>query len=189
MAVQARAFDGNAALIKPEAAFAYSIHTIKGTDKFALAFKNRTDEKVNIEIYDAEETLVFKDVQHKDEMYKVYDLKNIGAGTYIVVIESGNFVAREELEVGAKAQITQKFQAVALPDAHNDEKMRIAFSNAQEDVQITITDKYGYTYYSTTVADATNFNQVFNLSKLTPGIYQVTMTSGGQTVQKSYAVK
>ncbi len=189
MAIQARANDGNTALIKPEAAFAYSIHAIKNADKFALAFKNNTDNKVTIEIYDEEGKQVFRDVQYKDEMHKVYDLHNIGSGTYEVVIRSGDFVAKEELVLGMEKKKVSAFQAAVFPDAHNGEKMRLAFSNAEGDVDIEIKDNSGYVYYSGTVSDASNYNQVFDLANLSAGIYTINFTMNGVTVSKSYAVE
>lgn len=190
VSIQARANDKSEDLIKPEAAFAYSVHAIKDANKFALAFKNRTDAKVMVEIFNQEGKLVFKEVQSKEEMYKLYDLSQVGAGEYKVVIKSGDFRVEERVAVGMKPNAENlAFETLISPDVANEDKMRLAFSNATSDVNIQIADAGGKRIYNNTVSAATHYNQRFDMSHLAPGIYMITIKSGGNQVVKSYAVK
>lgn len=172
-----------------DAKFAYSLRTEKGTNKIVLSFDNLTKQKVSIKIYDQANQLVLRETQYDtQELRKRYDLSQLGEGTYTIKIESGSDTFTEEIEVGQTVNALD-FETVIAPDALQANKLRIGFANAQATVNVVITDALGNEVYTESYSGEENGNYLFNMDKLTKGVYTVVVTSHDKTFTNQYVVK
>lgn len=168
-----------------DAKFAYSLRAEQNTDKVVLSFDNFLKQNVTIKIYDAANTLVFKEVQYGTEaLRKRYDLSELKDGTYTIKIESEKFTFKEDVVVG-KNWNTSNFEAVIAPDPYSSDKLRIGFANAKSDVIVEIADAYGNVVHSE-VFDNQFSSQLFNMKNLRPGEYTISVSSGSQTITETY---
>ena len=175
--------------ISSDSKFAYSLHSVKGSDKIVLSFDNLAKEKVSIKIYDKNQELVFSERQYDaKEMRKLYDLSGLAKGVYTVTIESGSNTFSEEIEIG-KDWNELDFETVIAPDATNAHKLRVGFANAKTDVTVEIKDAAGNLIHSETFTDAQNANQLFNMDGLTSGVYSITVSANGNSQTENYIVK
>jgi hypothetical protein len=88
--------------------------------------------------------------------------------------------------VGTKP-VEGKFGAY-LSNQLKDGKMQLAFQNASDDVYITLTDAQGTIHYSEHLVGEVNFARRYDLSRLRPGEYTMSITTGDKTVEQAYKV-
>lgn len=171
-----------------DAKFAYSLRSVKNTDKIVLSFDNLSKQKVTISIYDAANKLVFKETQYSTPtLRKGYDLSSLEDGKYTVKIESDNFSFKEEVEIG-KDWNDLAFDAVIAPDPVSSNKLRIGFANAKGDVTVEIKDIRGNIVHTAEFSSQYG-NELFNMKKLNRGEYTVTVYSGDQVFSDTYIVE
>lgn len=172
----------------PDAKFAYSLRPVQNTDKVVLYFENTTKERVTIKLYDADNQLVFKDVQKGTaELRKSYDLSNLENGSYTLTIESESFSFTENVEVG-NAWNSSDFESTIAADANDNNKLRIGFANALSDVTVHIQDANGRTIHTEKFSSQYG-NELFNMKDLPAGEYTITVASHDIDFSETYIVK
>jgi hypothetical protein len=172
--------------VVPLEKFAYSVYALKDQLKFRLAFENTAAERVTVRIFDRQNRLVHTDVVRKQTgLKRDYNLSALGKGEYQMSILCGEFSATNRLFVGTQP-VQGKFGAYLSHHLKNG-KMQLAFQNAGDDVYITLTDAQGTIHYSEVVNEL-NFARRYDLSRLRPGEYTMSITSGDKTVEQVYKV-
>jgi len=174
--------------VDPTTKFAYQVHAIKGTEKFRLAFENKSKQRVSIKILDANGSLVFSEIQRDaSKMNKNYDLSQIGKGKYVVVIRSGKFEVKEELTIGDVE--VPNFEAVIAAYAAKKNTVRVLFKNPSNEVYMIVRDRAGNLVYENTIEGYQNYHALYNLNELAKGDYSITLRSNNQSITKDYEVK
>jgi hypothetical protein len=165
--------------------FAYSVYSIKDKTKFRLAFENQDAQQVVVRIFDNRNRLVHTDrLKRKTALKRDYNLSEVGKGQYRMDIRCGEFTASNTLYVGMQP-VAGKFDAY-LSHSLKQGKMQIAFQNATEDVYVTLTDANGVIHYSEHLVDSPNFARRYDLSRLRPGEYTMSVTMGDKTMEQTY---
>jgi hypothetical protein len=173
--------------VVPLEKFAYSVYARKDQLKFRLAFENTAAERVTVRIFDRQNRLVHTDVmRNQTGLKRDYNLEALGKGEYQMSIVCGEFSATNRLFVGTKP-VEGKFGAY-LSNQLKDGKMQLAFQNASDDVYITLTDAQGTIHYSEHLVGEVNFARRYDLSRLRPGEYTMSITTGDKTVEQAYKV-
>ena len=71
----------------------------------------------------------------------------------------------------------------------SDHKIKLYVQPLQTKGQLTILDANGQAIYTSRVALQKGLHQQFDVSNLSTGTYRLTLTTGGQTVSKTFVVQ
>lgn len=167
--------------------FAYSVYSIKDQLKFRLAFENESAQQVWVRIFDSKSRLLFTDhLGKKTALKRNYDVAGVGKGEYRMVISCGQFNSSNQLFIGINP-VQGKFEA-HLSHGLKAGKMQIAFQNATDDVYVTLSDASGVIHYSEHLVGEANFARRYDLSRLRPGQYTMSLSTGDKTLEQIYQV-
>ncbi|MFP4089766.1 MAG: hypothetical protein ACLFUB_08040 [Cyclobacteriaceae bacterium] len=142
-----------------------------------------------IRILNEEGETIYREQFNTSAYAKKYDLSQLQAGSYKLVLSSGALSLSEKFIVDAKGAVSvleepkvENFRPIII--RHNDKKVDVMMQNPfDKEVNISIVDRRGNVLYQDSVAPDAQVARRLNLSKLSRDRYTLLISSG----QFSYA--
>lgn len=167
--------------------FAYSLYAVSDKSKMRLAFENLSQEDVVVKIYNNDNALIHSERHRKTEgLKRDYIMSEIGNGSYRMDIKCGDFVASRQVSIGMTANAGPFVAHVS--HVVKDGKIQVAYQNGQEGVYIALTNQNGAVLYTERTEAQSNFARRYDLSRLQPGEYTMTVICGSKTIEQTYVI-
>ncbi len=162
----------------------HEINPITNSMKVVLGVMMDQSQKVRLEVFDADDNLVYKDT-YKDTkgFMQLFDMTALGEGEYLFRITSGNTSYIDKVVVGEKVSEVESFQAY-ISEAENG-KLKFSYANAEGDVVLSVKNSEGKTIFTESLGEDFSSSGIANLSKLGEGNYtiQLKTSTGKETKQ------
>ena len=162
----------------------HELNPVSNSMKVVLGVMLDQSQKVRLEVFDAKDNLVHKQVYNNTDGFRqMFDLKNLGEGEYIFRITSGSTSYIDKVVVGDQAPELEAFQGY-ISEVEN-QKLKFSYADAKGDVVLSVKNSSGKTIFTKSLGRDFSSSGVANLSKLDDGEYtiQISSITGKETKQ------
>ncbi len=161
------------------------VEALPNSTKFILKFENEKEEKLKVNIYNADLKLVFSEALGKTaQIQRIYDMSNLGEGTYTVLIKGKTY--KEKRTIKVKSALKNNFNATFSPKAIN-KKIFASVENNKGTVKLTLTDSEGHILYEETINEE-NKKRTLNLQGLKKGTYFLQVIGQDNATYETYHI-
>lgn len=153
---------------------------------------NNISETLSIRLFDNYGKNIYANHFKNDLNYaSTYDLSSLPSGVYYLEVEDGSTYQKFEVTVSPiKVEVTKLAEEkVFEPSVRIKENLLFVnmFSlNRERSALVNVADKENTIVLSERLIGTNNFGKIYDLSSLPKGEYELTVTSGGKEVVKSF---
>ena len=158
----------------------FTVVNLNHSSIFKVIYKAAEKSNVKLSILDNKGVLIFQETMRQtDGFVRPYNFANIGAGEYVIELESGNSKRAEKI-IYSTGKIERTGKVVNINKlAGQENKYVVALSMpAQDIVTINIFDEAHELIHSETHRVYGEFGQVYNLKKLKSFTIEISDSSG-----------
>ena len=158
----------------------FTVVNLNHSSIFKVIYKAAEKSNVKLSILDNKGVLIFQETMRQtDGFVRPYNFVNIGAGEYVIELESGNSKRAEKI-IYSTGKIERTGKVVNINKlAGQENKYVVALSMpAQDIVTINIFDEAHELIHSETHRVHGEFGQVYNLKKLKSFTIEISDSSG-----------
>lgn len=151
------------------------------------------EEPVAVTVRDAKGLILYKDQTKTAHYTRLIDFGQIGNGQYYVDVTYPEGVIRKVVVMEQK-NLQVKNESYYLHNSlnrlqDNDKKMMVRLNkNLNETVTVRITDSEGHVLHEKSGIKANNYTALFDLSKLTSGVYNMQLISNNFSSSRAFTL-
>lgn len=147
------------------------------------------EENLSVRVKNSKGDILFNETSNGSEYLQWLDFSKLKNDTYTVDIAHAKGISRKVLVHGAAGLSVEDgtfFFHNSVEYKEEDKKLLVKFNNSlNESVTVRITDSEGNILLEQSGIKSESYAALFNLSKLTTGTYNMSLTSGNFTKTKS----